>query len=833
MASKARLQDKYTWTDRVGQGSYGVVYFARRKDDGQSVAIKFLPEDTPEDCEASLREIDFLKQCTHENVIEMIEHFSGHKSKAKTWAALIMPVADQGLDAYLSRRRGHPCTDSFTRAVAGQLALGLEHLHAKNVIHRDLKPGNVLLFWMDVGQLRCVLADFGMARHVPAPRVRFRQKTECSVAGTSIDARAAMTARVATLWYRAPELLFSAVEAGDGEDDVDDGRQESYSTSIDVWSYGCVLYELLRGEPLAQADGPFKAVRCVWQVLGPCPSDLVLPRPIKSAVASWENDGTTRRIGSALGPISDVARTVLQWSPRLRPTMSQVRKNLLAGCPPEEVVPRRHVGGTSTIAQPSAVDAVPRLLQRLTIEAEIEVSDDACSCKGNCYTPGHKYHQGCSSKNLVKGSRYCVDCGCSVPGCFSPRCRSDMCQLHSRTFASLSQPLQLTRLTRSLLVDVIPIDIVDMVAATTRAVFRTSLAVRIIVALVKQTTATRIFLNNCEQQAALDGEGLARALARTVEEVSALVGPDAEKDRAEMHDMLRQGVGRFTGLASTATTLGVIQKYSKENSRASSQASSMNLGLGDLEYECTGDVSVMVAFVEVCNRRPPPPRITDAESLCAFSVWAGAAVAAAGEATPLRTAGPGYINRFIVRKLVIAELVTADARELDWGKVTLCMLMAISADAGEVLHHFPHNWAASDISKFLFDRDDWGLLASMFGCLWKEPCDKFGFAALAEVPLMRFQAVVTDFATRHLRPSPQSMAAVIMTGTDGAHPRRSHAPSPMARTPRSQPRSERSTSKAKTIAKAKESRPVKLTRAGRKTPTRSNSSGGRNKIARR
>merc|ERR1719229_179250 len=116
------------------------------------------------------------------------------------------------------------------KTLAFQLCRGVEFCHANRVLHRDLKPQNLLID----SQLRLKVADFGMARAFSLPVPKY-------------------THEVVTTWYRAPEILFGT---------------EEYSLPVDVWSAGCIMGEMATGAALFQGDSEIDTIFQIFRKLG-------------------------------------------------------------------------------------------------------------------------------------------------------------------------------------------------------------------------------------------------------------------------------------------------------------------------------------------------------------------------------------------------------------------------------------------------------------------------------------------------------------------------------------------------------------------------------------
>ncbi|KAI9716970.1 MAG: Mitogen-activated protein kinase [Chrysothrix sp. TS-e1954] len=209
------VDERYNVTKELGQGAYGIVCSATNTQNNEGVAIKKITNVFSKKILAkrALREI------------KLLQHFRGHRNITCLYD-MDIPKPDNFNETYLYEelmecdlaaiiRSGQPLTDAHFQSFIYQILCGLKYIHSANVLHRDLKPGNLLVN----ADCELKIADFGLAR------------------GFSIDPEenaGYMTEYVATRWYRAPEIMLSF---------------QSYTKAIDVWSVGCILAELLGGKP--------------------------------------------------------------------------------------------------------------------------------------------------------------------------------------------------------------------------------------------------------------------------------------------------------------------------------------------------------------------------------------------------------------------------------------------------------------------------------------------------------------------------------------------------------------------------------------------------------
>mmetsp|Transcript_193 Transcript_193/g.242 ORF Transcript_193/g.242 Transcript_193/m.242 type:complete len:299 (+) Transcript_193:39-935(+) len=220
--------ERYQKTEKgtMGEGAYGVVYKGRDKTTGEIVAMKKIRLELEEEGMPStaLREISLLKELVHPNVV-------GLRNVIQELGRLylIFEFLDCDLKRYLDKTSG-PIPMPIVKSFTYQLVRGLAFCHSRGVMHRDLKPQNLLV--TNDGRLK--LADFGLARAF-CPPIR------------------PLTHEVVTLWYRPPEILLGS---------------STYAPPVDVWAIGPILVEMLTKTPLFPGDCEIDEVYKIFRLLG-------------------------------------------------------------------------------------------------------------------------------------------------------------------------------------------------------------------------------------------------------------------------------------------------------------------------------------------------------------------------------------------------------------------------------------------------------------------------------------------------------------------------------------------------------------------------------------
>ena len=185
------------------------MYKGRNRATGALVALKEISLDSEEGTPSTaIREISLMKELDHENIVTLYDVI--HTENKLT---LVFEYMDKDLKKYMEVHGQQSALDlKVVKSFMFQLLKGIMFCHDNRVLHRDLKPQNLLI--NNKGELK--LGDFGLARAFGIPFNTFSNE-------------------VVTLWYRAPDVLLGS---------------RAYTTSIDIWSAGCIFAEMCTGKPL-------------------------------------------------------------------------------------------------------------------------------------------------------------------------------------------------------------------------------------------------------------------------------------------------------------------------------------------------------------------------------------------------------------------------------------------------------------------------------------------------------------------------------------------------------------------------------------------------------
>jgi cyclin-dependent kinase 1 len=232
MGDDSNKLESFQKLEKIGEGTYGVVYKARHKTTGQLVALKKIRlECDDEGCPSTaVREISLLKELKlHPFIVQLLDVIHQGSSNQSSKLYLVFEFLLMDLKKYIDTVNG-AIDPALVKSYTYQICSGIEFCHARRIIHRDLKPQNLLI---DTKGL-IKLADFGLGRAFGIP-IR------------------AYTHEVVTLWYRCPEVLLGG---------------KRYSCGIDTWSIGCIFAEMANKKPLFQGDSEIDELFKIFQKLG-------------------------------------------------------------------------------------------------------------------------------------------------------------------------------------------------------------------------------------------------------------------------------------------------------------------------------------------------------------------------------------------------------------------------------------------------------------------------------------------------------------------------------------------------------------------------------------
>uniref|UniRef100_A0AAF5RVV9 Protein kinase domain-containing protein n=1 Tax=Wuchereria bancrofti TaxID=6293 RepID=A0AAF5RVV9_WUCBA len=217
----------YGQLEKIGEGAYGIVYKAIDLQSQETVAIKMVRLEYEEEGipVSSLREITLLRELKHPNVV-----YLGRVILDVSYIFLVFEYISMDLRDYINLLPdGVTMNRTEQKTFLYQILRGVCYCHQRRIMHRDLKPQNLLVSAEGIIKL----ADFGLARAVGVP-VR------------------AYTHEIVTLWYRAPEILLGA---------------SRYSFGVDIWSVGCIFAEMAARTPLFKGDSEITQLFSIFSIM--------------------------------------------------------------------------------------------------------------------------------------------------------------------------------------------------------------------------------------------------------------------------------------------------------------------------------------------------------------------------------------------------------------------------------------------------------------------------------------------------------------------------------------------------------------------------------------
>jgi len=230
---------KYEVAQKLGKGAYGIVWKAHDKKTRDVVALKkiFDAFQNATDAQRTYREVVFLQQMgNHENIVQLQNVLRADNDRD---IYLIFEYMETDLHAVI---RANILEEIHKQYIMYQSFKALMYMHSAKLVHRDMKPSNLLL------NSECLMkvADFGLARSLLMDKENDK------------DTKPQMTDYVATRWYRAPEILLGS---------------NKYETAVDLWSLGCIFGEMLGSKPVFPGTSTLNQLEKIGEMIGAPTSD--------------------------------------------------------------------------------------------------------------------------------------------------------------------------------------------------------------------------------------------------------------------------------------------------------------------------------------------------------------------------------------------------------------------------------------------------------------------------------------------------------------------------------------------------------------------------------
>jgi len=274
--------------EKIGEGTYGVVYKGKNKVTGQIVAMKKIRLESDDEGipSTAIREISLLKELKHSNIV-CLEDVLMEENRLY----LIFEFLSMDLKKYMDSIPADKLMEpELVRSYLYQITNALLFCHQRRVLHRDLKPQNLLIDKNGIIKV----ADFGLGRSFGIPVRNY-------------------THEIVTLWYRAPEVLLGSPR---------------YSCPVDVWSIGCIFAEMCTRKPLFQGDSEIDQLFRMFRILR-TPTEEIWPGvtslpDYKASFPCWNSNQLEGQIKNMNDDGFDLLQKTLIYDPSKRISAKQM-----------------------------------------------------------------------------------------------------------------------------------------------------------------------------------------------------------------------------------------------------------------------------------------------------------------------------------------------------------------------------------------------------------------------------------------------------------------------------------------------------------------------------
>lgn len=274
--------DAYDKLEKIGEGTYGVVYKCMERSSKEIVAVKKIRMEMEDEGipATAIREISILKELNHPNIVNLREILMDDSR-----LYLVFEFVPMDLKKFIDSRPKKHLDENITKSFTYQLLVAIYYCHVRRILHRDLKPQNILV---DIKNNILKVADFGLGRTFGLP-IRV------------------YTHEVVTLWYRAPEVLLNT---------------QRYGCPIDMWSVACIFAEMAGGKPLFQGDSEIDQLFHIFRILT-TPNENTWPgvselKDYKPSFPTWSENILKKSVKNINNMGLDLLQKMLIYDPSKR-----------------------------------------------------------------------------------------------------------------------------------------------------------------------------------------------------------------------------------------------------------------------------------------------------------------------------------------------------------------------------------------------------------------------------------------------------------------------------------------------------------------------------------